>query len=159
MSRLDTLVEKVILSEWPGLLLDGSIVSLLWEQFLVNYFSPGIIIRGWMDAAMGHFRQEQSSALAALVVDGDIEATRERIKLRITAGDGRKSSTTRVSAVHDDDSAMEVLMQWRRWALGLKCMVAAASVAGLTNGKKNNNKDNDNDIYYNKIVKYICRNI
>lgn len=180
MSRLDTLVEKVLLSHWPGLLLDGALVSALWEQFMVNYFSPGIIIRGWKDAAMGHFRGEKLSALAALVIDGDIHAAKKKIEEAKVINDGalggaaavgggtsapaerkkvrgrgtKKDSTTtggtdaRTSGGTDngsrlsdvlhafDESAVEALMQsWRRWALGIRCMVVAASVAGLTNGK------------------------
>jgi hypothetical protein len=71
VARLDTLVEKVLLSRWPGLLLDGDVVDVLWGHFMKYYFSPGIIVKGWKLAALAHFRGQPLAALAASVGGSD----------------------------------------------------------------------------------------
>jgi len=158
VARLDTLVEKVLLSRWPGLLLDGDVVDILWGHFMKYYFSPGIIVKGWKLAALAHCRGQPLAALAAAAVgnnggdggdtdfafdsnggDAFIKAMKTAIAALLPAaaaeakqqlasgGSGGKGNAIATSVT-------EFIWAWRRWALALKVMVAAASTAGLTNG-------------------------
>ncbi|KAG7671721.1 hypothetical protein Ndes2526B_g07385 [Nannochloris sp. 'desiccata'] len=167
VARLDTLVEKVLLSRWPGLLLDGDVVDILWGHFMKYYFSPGIIVKGWKLAALAHCRGQPLAALAAAAVGSDGGGGGGDNGLAISTA-GKENSTedredalinaikTAIAALppaaatearHQlasgnsgakgnaiDTSVTEFIWAWRRWALALKVMVAAASTAGLTNG-------------------------
>jgi len=170
VARLDTLVEKVLLSRWPGLLLDGDVVDILWGHFMKYYFSPGIIVKGWKLAALAHCRGQPLAALAAAAVavgsygggvnDRTLASTKKLDKEKKSEHGGKDAlinvMKTAIAALPSaaateakqqlassgksgrsnaiDTSVTEFIWAWRRWALALKVMVAAASTAGLTNG-------------------------
>ena len=90
LSRLDTLVRDVLLptytstgtgkstskatSTWPGLMLDGPLVTELWGLFMRHYFSPAVVAVGWKVAARVHFESHPLAGLIQVALEGGKEA-------------------------------------------------------------------------------------
>lgn len=137
MARLDTLVEQVLLSKWPGLLLEGALVNTLWEHFLVHYFSPSIVVQGWKVAALEHFRTHPGALLVEAGLDGSTDALHAAVvglhgahatEIKRCVGGARGGASLA-------DAVCAVPQAWRRWALGVHWMVIAAKATNLSNGE------------------------
>ena len=128
----------MLLSPWPGLLLDARLITVLWDHFMLHYFSPGVIVGGWKTAVLDHLTvQPLAAVMVVAALDGDLVAVKAACDDLPTAAlvEATRQLGGAGGAVVLYDAVVEVIMGWQQWSMAVKCMVAAATAAGLTNGE------------------------
>lgn len=137
MARLETLVEEVLLGSWPGLIISYELTKALWEAFLVHYFSPGVIVRGWRIAALAHCAAQPAVSLASASLDGvaalrDACGTLNQLDLNFLTP--QDLSGAKGNGIALGEALLGVIDGWRKWALAIRFIVTTARAVGLTNG-------------------------